>query len=95
MNRAHPGAVLVGAGLHRDHAVEQLQVLGLGVILVRVRRVVAEHQQLHALQRHDPVGLRPAAIVADAHAHHPPVEVPDREAEVADLEVVLLEVLER
>ena len=36
---------------------------------VVVRRVVAEHDHLDALQAHDAVGLGPAAVVADAHAH--------------------------
>ena len=62
---------------------------------VEGRRVVAEHDQLDALQAHDPIGLRPAAVVADQHADDPLERAPDREAEIADLEVALLEVLER
>ena len=58
------------------------------------RRVVAEQDQLDALQAHDAIGLGPAAVVADQHADDRIERPPDRKAEVADLEVALLEVLE-
>ena len=58
-------------------------------------RVVAEHHQLDALQAQYPVGFRPAAIVADAHADHSAKPAPGAEAQVADVEVTLLQVLER
>jgi hypothetical protein len=57
------------------------------------RRVEAEHHDLDALQPHDAVGLGPAPVVADAHADDAAEHAPDREAEVARLEIALLEML--
>ena len=59
------------------------------------RRVVAEEHELDALQAHHPIGLGPAPVVADAHPDQPAEQPPDAEAEVADVEVALLEMLER
>ena len=58
-------------------------------------RVVAEQHHLDVLQAHDAVGLGPAPVVADAHAHVAAERLEHREAEIADLEVALLEMLER
>src|SRR3546814_20730615 len=58
-----------------------------------VRRVVADADDLDALQAHGAVDLGPAAIVADPHAVNAAHRPPDREPEVARLEVPLLEVL--
>ena len=67
----HPGRVLVGAGGHRrarsGRAASPPLVRHLAV---HGGRVVAEHDHLHPLQAHDAVDLRPAAVVADAHAHN-------------------------
>ena len=57
-------------------------------------RVVAEQHHLDALQPHDAIGLRPAPVIANAHAHVGIHRAPDGEAEIADLEVALLEMLE-
>src|SRR5262249_26247455 len=57
-------------------------------------RVVAEHDQLHALQSHDAIGLGPAPIVADTHADDAAHGSPDRKTEVAGLKITLLQVLE-
>ena len=57
--------------------------------------VVAEQDHLHALQAEHPVGLRPAAVVADAHPEDPVKGAPHRKPEIADLEVALFEMLER
>ena len=73
--------------------VEHAQVIGLRRGGVAVRGVVAEHGQLHPLERHHPVGLRPAAIVADAHAEDAALAPPDRPAEIAGLEIALLQML--
>ena len=59
------------------------------------RRVVAEQNQLDALHAHDPIGLRPAAVVADAHADIGAERAPHRKAEIARLEIPLLQMLER
>ena len=91
----HPGAVLVGAGLHRKLVVEPRMLVVVGRRRVVQRRVVAEHHHLDALQAHDAVGLRPAPVVADAHAHDAAEGAADREAEIADLEIALLQMLER
>ena len=57
------------------------------------RGVVSDERQLAALQAQQPVGLRPAAVVADGHAEDASERAVDPEA-VAGLEVVALEVLE-
>src|SRR5260221_1105655 len=90
-------AVLVGAGLHGEVVVEHAQ---RGRLLARPdgiadRRVVAEHDELDALQPHDAIGLGPAPVVADAHAHDAAERPPHREAEIAGLEIALLEMLPR
>ena len=59
------------------------------------RCVVAAEHHLHALQAQHPVRFGPAPVVADDHAGHPAVRGPGTEAQVADLEVALFQVLER
>src|SRR5262249_38408709 len=65
----HPARGLIRAGLHAQPIVEQ-PLLGPLTAALRVVgwRVVAEHDELDPLQAHDAVGLRPATVVADAHA---------------------------
>src|SRR3546814_8915515 len=46
------------------------------------------------LQAHDAGGLRPAAVVADAHAEDAAEGAPDRKAGIAEVEITLLEMLE-
>ncbi len=70
-----------------------LVVVGRGRVVQR--RVVAQHHHLDVLQTHHAISLGPAAVVADAHAHVAAERLEHREAEIADLEVALLEVLER
>jgi hypothetical protein len=65
-----------------------------GLLRVHRRRVVAEHDELDPLQAQHPPGLGPAAVVADQHAHDPAHGAPDGKAEVARLEIALLEMLE-
>src|SRR5215203_3476735 len=89
-----PGGVLVGAGLEREAVVKEALLDRLaGLLRVHRRRVEAEHDELDALQAHDAVGLGPAPVVADAHADDAAEHAPDREAEVARLEIALLEML--
>ncbi len=59
------------------------------------RRVVAEDDEIGALQSQDPVDLGPPTVVAQAHADPQPVDLEHAETKVADLEVVLLQVLGR
>src|SRR3984885_3003057 len=59
-----------------------------------IRRVVAEHDHFDALQSHDAIGLGPAPVIADAHAHNAAKRAPNRESEVARLEVALFQMLE-
>ena len=59
-----------------------------------VGRVVAQQHHLDRAQGHDPVGLRPAAVVADAHSKVAAHGLPDRKPEVAGLEVAFFEMLE-
>ena len=61
---------------------------------VERRRVVADQHQLHALQAKHAEGLGPAPVVADQHADAAAQRLPHREAEVAHLEIALLQVLE-
>ena len=49
---------------------------------------------LHALQAHHAVDLRPAPVIADAHAEDAAHEAPHGKAEIARLEVALLQVLD-
>ena len=94
--RDHEGGVLVGAGLHREVMVEQALLRPfLGLLRIHRGRVVAEHDHLDALQPHHPVGLGPAAVVAHRHAEDAAHGAPHREAEIARLEIALLQVLER
>src|SRR5438477_1778756 len=68
-------------------------MLGLAVMDVLDRGVVAERDDLDALQSHDAVGLGPAPVVADAHAHDGALHAPDAEAFVPDIEIALLQML--
>src|SRR5690606_9962829 len=93
-DRDDPGPILVSARLHHDLIVERLQVIVLWHRRIMQRRVIAEHHQLDALQAEDAIGLRPAPIVAQRHAGNSPKGTPDAEAQVARLEIALLQVLE-
>ena len=66
----------------------------LALLRINRGRVVAEHDHLDALQAHDAVGLRPAPVIADAHAENAAEHAPHRKAEIAGLEIALLEMLE-
>src|ERR1700691_4656309 len=59
-----------------------------------VRRVVAEHDHFYALQSHDAISLGPASVIADAHAHDAAQRAPNRQSELARLEVALFQMLE-
>src|SRR5262245_43296412 len=75
--------------------VEGAEQIVLGRGRVVHGRVVAKADQLYTLKAHDPVRLRPAPVIADAHADQAAERAPHREAQVPHLEVALLEVLER
>ena len=70
-------------------------MLGLAVMDVFDRRIVAERDDLDPLQPHDAIGLGPAPVVADAHADDRVKGAPDFEAFIADVEVAFFEMLER
>ena len=89
----HPGGVLIGACLHGQMVVELGQAVDVAMAGVIVGRVVAEHDHLDALQPHDAIGLGPAPVVADAHAHDAAEAAPDAEAQIAWLEIALLQML--
>jgi hypothetical protein len=101
LRHAHAEArVLVAAGLDRQVRVEHAQMMRLepAGLLVDARRVVAEHDQLNLLQAEHAPAFRPAAVVADHHPHVDAVEpahrrADHREAEIAHLEIALLQVL--
>ena len=69
------------------------QMLGLAVMNVFDRRIVAEGDDLDPLQPHDTIGLGPAPVVADAHADDRIKRPPDVEAFIADVEVPFFEML--
>src|SRR5580698_6318691 len=73
--------------------VKELQ----GVQLVRVAQsdggVVPEQNHFDPLQAHYAIGLRPAPVVADAHAKDAAEGAPYGETQIADLEESLLQVL--
>ena len=94
-NADDPCAVLVGAGLHAQVIVESRQVIVDRDPGKMRRRVVAEKEQFDALHAHDAIGLGPAPIVTDAHADIGAESAPDREAEIARLEITLLKMLKR
>ena len=58
-------------------------------------RVVADQHHLNTLQAHHAISLRPPPVVADRHAEDTAERAPDVEAEIARLEVALLQMLER
>src|SRR5207244_3639584 len=90
----HERAVLISARL-------QYQVImKAGEMIVHrhpwhvCRRVVTKHHHLDPLQAHHPVGLRPSAIVADAHPDDSIERAPRAKPQVAHVEIALLEMLE-
>ncbi len=91
----HPRAVLVGTGLHDEVVVEALQRVLAGVGGVVDRCVVADEDQLDALEAHLSVGLGPAPIVAGGHTDQTAECPPDTEPVGRFLEVAPFEVLER
>jgi hypothetical protein len=90
-----PGGVLERHRLRHDEVVVHPERRRLGVVQVLGRSVEAERHDLCALQRQHAERLGPAAVVADQHAGNRVQVPPDAKAQVADLEVLLLEVLER
>src|SRR5260370_22849895 len=74
--------------------MEHAQVQGLWMMDVLGRGVVAERHDLDPLETHDAERLRPAPIVADAHADDRVECAPDFESLVADIEITLFEMLE-
>jgi hypothetical protein len=55
----------------------------------------SQAHQLDSLHSHDAIGLRPAAIVADAHADVAAEGAPHRKAQIARLEIAFLQMLKR
>jgi len=66
----------------------------VGTLRIHRRRVVAEQHRLDALQAHDPESLRPAPVVADAHADQGVHGAPHGETQVAGFEIAFFQVLE-
>src|SRR5215470_19124753 len=93
-DRYYPGRVLIGASLQRKLVVKHSLFRSfITVLRVDRRRVETEHHHLDALQAEHSKRLRPAPVVADAHPEHAAQHAPRRKAEVAGLEVALLEML--
>ena len=90
----HPHAVLISTRLHHEVVVECLQRVLRGIGRVVERGVVADEHQFRAAQPHDPISLRPAAIVADGHAYDAAERTPDLKTFSALLEISPFKVLE-
>ena len=90
-----PNAVLVGAGLHREQGMKGVEVVVLRNRGVVGRRVEPAADEFRALEPHDSPGFRPAAVVADEHAHGSAIDSIDGKAKIARLEIPLFEMLER
>src|ERR1700744_6337156 len=75
--------------------MEHPQMLRLAMMDVLDRGVVAERDDLDALQPHDAIGLGPAPVVAAANADDGVIGAPYLEPLVADIEIALFEVLKR
>jgi hypothetical protein len=89
----HPCAVLIGTRLHAQVIVEAGEMIVDRDPGQMRRRVVAEQDEFDALHAHDPIGLGPAPIVADAHSDIGAECAPDRKAKISWLEIALLQVL--
>src|SRR6185312_6247657 len=73
--------------------VEDAYVGGLALEHVELRRIEAKQHHLDALKAHNTISLGPSPIVADAHPHDAAHRLPHREAEIAYVEIPLLEML--
>ncbi|MNL09606.1 hypothetical protein D3C87_1303730 [compost metagenome] len=73
--------------------MEIRQAIHRAVAGMVIGRVVAQHNELRALQRHYPIGFWPAPVVAQAHAHHAAKGIPYGKTQVARFEVTLLQML--
>ena len=95
VTRHDPAGVLVRARLQGQQVVVHAQMDRLVPLHVAGRRVVARHDDLHALQAHDAEGLRPAAVVADAHADGRVRGLPNGKSQVSHRKVLLFQMLQR
>src|SRR5690242_18335148 len=86
-----PDPVLIGASLHAEEVVEGAKLVLFRPIRQLRGRVVAEQHHLRALERHDAIGLGPAAVVANAHSDPGAEALPDGETEIARLEIERLQ----
>ena len=89
-----PDPVLIGGRLHADEVMEGAKLVMLRPVRQLRGRVVAEDHHLRPLQRHHPIGLGPAPVVADRHADLGPEGLEDGKAQIAGLEIHLLQMLE-
>src|SRR5215470_3264792 len=57
------------------------------------RGIIAKDHHLNILKAHDPVSFRPAAVIANAHAHICAHGPPDAKTEIPDFEIALFKML--
>ena len=81
--------------LQQQQVVEHAQMWWLAPMDVVRRRVVSQHHHLGALQAHNPKGLGPTSVVANAHPHAGAHSLPHLEALVSHVEIFFLQVLKR
>ena len=87
----HPGRVPAGRRPHGELVVDIRQLVDLRMARMVVRRVAAQQRHLDGAQGHHPTGLRPAAVVADAHALIGAQAPPHRKARIPRPEILLLQ----
>src|SRR5450830_533174 len=92
-NSHDPGTVLVSARLHAKTVLKQALGWTLRLAWIEQRRVVAERDQLHALERKYAVGFRPASVIADGHAEFTAKGLEHGKAEITHLKIHFLEIL--
>ena len=98
-DRDRPGGVHVGVGLSNQLGMEgaQRRVFGDAAVRIVGRGIVADANQLDALQAQHAPAFRPAAIIADHHAHDRVAPVrpraKGRKSQIAIFEIALFELL--
>src|SRR5271168_4059563 len=91
----HVHAVLVAGRLHHEMVMERAEVIVDRLPRYVCGRIVAEHDDFGALQRHYPIGFRPSSVIADRHADAAAGEIPDAETIRRHVEITLFQVLVR
>ena len=89
-----PATVLISARLNTELVVKRTMSIHVRIFGDMVGCVVTQQDQLRPAQTQYTVRLRPASIIADAQPDLAAAEVEDVKAEVANVKIPLLQVLE-